>query len=302
MSDQPHPPPATPDLSYLDPHQLRVGGVGIFAGDWACRYDTAGQAVVPVGFVGTLTDTWNGWAVFSCTRDVAVEIVADHQRARDAERAQLIAAGVRADKVDHHVDAALARMEFDGDDIVVDHRVAYGDPDALWRISPDAEGLYNVMGGTWTWVPVAADDCRRIAGTIPAEGDRQRFVYLIHSDLRAPHDRLTVATHVQLPTSNGVAFTATLHLDGHTVGTVTNTGTGGPTTLHNSGDPELRQRVADFVAQCRWHGQPATQEQVLDALISFTDHRGPGWPSSQRICVPYMSTTESPRGCAVVDL
>jgi hypothetical protein len=259
----------TTDQSHLNPDRLRVGPVGVFAGDWAWEYDTDGHAFVAVGFVGTLVDTWNGWAVYTCTRDVAAEIVAEQHRVREVERANLMAAGVRADTVDDHVDAALVRLDFDGDDIDVDERRLTGDAEARWSISPNLDGHYDVMGRTWTWVPVAPSDCRRIAGILPAARDQQRFVPLIHSDLQAPHDRLRVTALEQRITGDGVAFTAALALDGDVVATVTNTGTGGPTAL--SGDAAGRLLVADFVARCRWQGQPATEEQVLDALIDEYD-------------------------------
>src|SRR5205814_7408861 len=79
------------DLGHLHPDHLRLGGTGVFAGDWAWNQSTDGAWRIPVGFVGTLIDTWNGWAVFACTREVAEAIVADQQRLRDAERARLAA-------------------------------------------------------------------------------------------------------------------------------------------------------------------------------------------------------------------
>lgn len=257
------------DLSYLDPDRIRVGATGVFTGDWAWEYDNDGNAFVPVGFVGTLVDTWNGWAVYTCTRDVAAEIVAEQHRVRDTARASRTAAGVPADKVDDLIDAELVRLEFDGDDIVVDERRLTGDPEAQWRISPNLDGLYDVMGRTWTWIPVAPRDCRRIAGILPTAADQQRFVYLIHSALRAPHDRLRITSLEQLATGNGAAFTATLAFDSDQIGTVSNAGIGGPTTF--SGDTDARQLVADYVAQCRWQGQPATEELVLDALVDEHD-------------------------------
>jgi hypothetical protein len=64
----------TPDLTHVHPDHLRLGGTGIFAGDWA-RYDAGGgRWRIPVGFVGTLVDRWNGWAVFRCGREVAAAI------------------------------------------------------------------------------------------------------------------------------------------------------------------------------------------------------------------------------------
>ena len=54
---------------------------------------------------------------------------------------------------------------------------------------------------------------------------------LVHTpDLRLPHDRLAVRCLQQMPTHNGVAFTAGLTLDGDYVGTIEDTGNGGAST------------------------------------------------------------------------
>jgi hypothetical protein len=81
-----------------------------------------------------------------------------------------------------------------------------------------------------------------------------------------PHDRLRITSLHQMPTHNGVAFTADIELDSQPVGTVQNTGNGGPTNLYspNSG---FGRRMADYVAQCRFRGQAALEEQVLDCLV-----------------------------------
>lgn len=57
----------SPDLAYLHPDNLRIGSIGVFAGDWAC---TGRPPRIPVGFVGVLIDHWNGLAVWRCTREV----------------------------------------------------------------------------------------------------------------------------------------------------------------------------------------------------------------------------------------
>ena len=72
-------PTDRPDLDHLRPDRIRIGSVGVFAGDWAWTSDAAGAMRIPVGFVGTLIDRWNGWAVFTCTRQVAEAIVADQR-------------------------------------------------------------------------------------------------------------------------------------------------------------------------------------------------------------------------------
>jgi len=67
-------------LEYLKPEYLRVGSIGVFAGDWAHH-----NGRVPIGFVGVLVD-WNSWAMWSCTKAVAEAVVADQHRLQEAER------------------------------------------------------------------------------------------------------------------------------------------------------------------------------------------------------------------------
>jgi Domain of unknown function (DUF4314) len=139
------------DLSHLHPEHVRLGGVGVFAGDWAWTTAEDGTMRIPAGFVGTLVDTWNGWAVFSCTREVAEAIVADQQRCRESYRRQLCAQGVAGEELDCQVDASMASLAFDGDTIVADQRGVCDDPEAIERIAPDDEGRYVVMGRSWCW-------------------------------------------------------------------------------------------------------------------------------------------------------
>ncbi|WP_319461455.1 DUF4314 domain-containing protein [Micromonospora sp. RTP1Z1] len=156
------------DLSHLQPDELRIGAPGVFAGDWTWTPNADGEMRIPVGFVGTLVDTWNGWAVFTCSRDVAEAIVAEQRAARDRYRQHLAAHGVTEERRNRLLDESLARMRFDGDVIDVDETVIHGDPEAVHRIAPDAEGRYTVMGRAWTWTAVHPYDCDRIAGDIPA--------------------------------------------------------------------------------------------------------------------------------------
>ncbi|WP_433493656.1 DUF4314 domain-containing protein [Micromonospora sp. CA-248089] len=162
-----HPHGDDRDMSHLAPDRVRLGGPGVFAGDWAWTPNGDGQMRIPVGFVGVLVDTWNGWAVFTCTRQVAEAIVADQQAARDRYRQQLAAEGVSGERQERMVDESMARLWFDGDVIVADETRVHDDPDAIERISPDSDGRYVVMGRAWTWLPVHPYDCDRIAGDIP---------------------------------------------------------------------------------------------------------------------------------------
>ncbi|GIJ49386.1 hypothetical protein Val02_62720 [Virgisporangium aliadipatigenens] len=92
MSNDPFAGPGQPpaDLSYLHPDNVRIGSIAVFAGDWAW---TGQPPRIPVGFVGTLIDYWNGFAVWLCGREVAEAVVADQQRLRDAERVRLAEEG-----------------------------------------------------------------------------------------------------------------------------------------------------------------------------------------------------------------
>lgn len=162
-----HPDGDDRDLTHVHPDRVRLGQPGVFAGDWAWQPNADGQMRIPVGFAGTLVDVWNGWAVFTCTRDVAEAIVADQRAGRDRFRRFLAASGVPEADLDRRVDESMGRLSFDGDVIVADDTRVQDDPEAIERISPNSDGRYVVMGWSWTWTAVHPYDCDRIAGTIP---------------------------------------------------------------------------------------------------------------------------------------
>ncbi|WP_262285453.1 DUF4314 domain-containing protein [Micromonospora sp. MA102] len=162
-----HPDGDDRDLRHVHPDRVGLGGPGVFAGDWAWTPNEHGELRIPVGFVGTLVDTWNGWAVFTCTREVAEAIVVDQHDARDRYRQHLAATGITGERQEQMVDESMARLRFDGDVIVVDETRVYDDPEAIERIPPDADGRYTVMGRAWTWMAVHPYDCERIAGDLP---------------------------------------------------------------------------------------------------------------------------------------
>src|SRR5262249_55740523 len=67
---------------------------------------------------------------------------------------------------------------------------------------------------------------------------------------------------------NGVAYTADLAANGTPVGTIENDGNGGPTTYHAlNSSPFNRRNLAEYVRGCRRRGQPATEAEVLHALV-----------------------------------
>ncbi|HZN73856.1 MAG TPA: hypothetical protein VFC00_19485 [Micromonosporaceae bacterium] len=149
------------ELDYLHPDNLRQGSIGLFVGDWAWTDGPDGSSRIGVGFLGVLIDTWNGWAVFRCTREVAEAIVADQQQQRLQYREGLRDAGTAEADLDRMVDEAYTSLVFDGDTIVADQRVMYDDPQAIERITPDIDGRrrmgdpLRVGGGSSRLTPVA---------------------------------------------------------------------------------------------------------------------------------------------------
>lgn len=260
---RPHHPASRPpaDLSHLHPDTVRIGSIAVFAGDWAW---TGQPPRIPVGFVGTLIDYWNGWAVWRCTREVAEAVVADQQRLRDAERARLAELGTTDTDLDHAVDECAPPLWFDGDDLVLDETVLYGEP-SVDRQSPGPDGRYCPMGFHWTWTVVDPADCDRIAGVLPARGEHREYVLATHQPLRMPHDRLAV-TAVHRP-GDGTASTAALFLDGQPAGTITHTRPGA--TVFQPAGPEFDHADLErFVSACRWRGRPVTTPEVLKALTA----------------------------------
>ncbi|MEV6932091.1 hypothetical protein AB0M46_47440 [Dactylosporangium sp. NPDC051485] len=259
------------DLSHLHPGQLRIGSIGVFACEWS-RYDAEdGADRIDVGYVGTLADTWNGSAVFRCTRTVAEAIVAEHEHSRREYQQRMLDDGLSPADVENQVNAELAILAFDGDEVVADLRLVQDDPTAINRTGPDADGRYAVMGRIWQWYAVDPDVCDRIVGDLPAPGAHQQYVILPHTQLRVPHDRLRVTALQQMSTHHGVAFTATVAFDAVTVGSITNDGNGGATEPYVAHPRFGWRELAAYVAACRRSGAPATEEQVLDALVEEYD-------------------------------
>jgi len=83
---------------------------------------------------------------------------------------------------------------------------------------------------------------------------------------------LRVTSLRELPTSNGVAFTATLRLDRKQVGVIEDSGRGGgplfsPWPDTGFGFTELNA----FAAACRHHGEPVSTERLLGDLVTEYD-------------------------------
>ncbi|MEV7267860.1 hypothetical protein AB0N38_30285 [Micromonospora aurantiaca] len=135
---------------------LQPGESGYFSGEWL-EYPYDGGRRFESGYAGTLVRRWNGWAVWSCTREVAEAIVTDQEMSRRHNRVLLAANGLAGEKLERYLDQDVVPMRWDGDVIVVDRRAL--DEEEL-RIEPDERGRYVVMGGNWMWeeVPVDAAD------------------------------------------------------------------------------------------------------------------------------------------------
>lgn len=254
------------DLAQLQPAQARVGRIGVFSGEWMWAHPVDGPDYLRIGFVGTMVQQWNGWAVFSCTRQVAEAIVADQQHQRTLHRNRLQRAGMPAAEAHRQVDQTMVSLAFVGDAIVVDQRVMLDDPGAVERITPDHDGRYVVMGGSWQWEAVDPYRCDRIVGDLPAAGDEQQFVALTHTpEMRLPHDRLRLDPVRRWAVPEGLAYVGAVLWEGQPVGVAGNEATGGDSvlalTVHSAAEP-----LQAFVTACRYQGQPVGMSRLLDAL------------------------------------
>ncbi|MEU8333467.1 hypothetical protein [Micromonospora sp. NPDC048839] len=155
------PPPEAGVPLDLDP-TLRPGESGYFAGEWL-EYPHDGGRRFESAYAGLLVERWNGWAVWSCTRDVAAAVVTDQEAARRHWRAAYKAHGMTEPRLSQALDADVPEMRWEGDVIVVD-RQALDEPEL--RIEPDEQGRYVVMGGHWMWEEVPVDAADIVHGTV----------------------------------------------------------------------------------------------------------------------------------------
>jgi hypothetical protein len=176
--------------------------------------------------------------------------------------------GVTGDDLDRQVNASLAILTFDGDTIAADQRALYEDPEAIERIDPDTAGRYVVMGRTWCWLPVDPADCDRIVGDLPAPGEQQQFVALIHTPgMRLPDDRLRIQVEQEWLTATGLAFTATLTLDGAPVASIRDHGDGQGVRFDTADGESGWPGMIEYLRSCRYRGAPVSQQRLLDALV-----------------------------------
>jgi hypothetical protein len=257
------------DLSHLHPDQLRIGRAGVFAGEWRWTSD-GGPGRYRIAYSGTFIDRWNGWAVFSCTRQVAEAIVADNQADREQYRTELLGKGKTGADLDRALADAYTHLSFDGDIIVADQREQFEDPDAIERIGPDRDGQYVVMGWNWCWEAVDPADCEQIIGDLPALGEEQQYVLLRHTPgMRVPHDRLRAADAHRATTSTiGGPVTASLTFDGTVIAGLVNDGDGGDTRLLMPIGLNGWEGMAVYTAASRHRGEPVSEARLLDALIA----------------------------------
>jgi hypothetical protein len=254
------------DLSHLHPDRVAVGAVGVFSGDWHYTLGEDGTDRYTIGYVGTLLRWWNGWAVFTCTREVAEAIVADQEQQRQRLRDELRGSGVADADVEQRVDAEAAQLFFDGDVLVVDLRILQDDPEAIERTISDSDGRYVVMGGIWRWEAVDPYACDRIIGDIPApDGDRE--MHLRHTPrLRVPHDRLRLTGMQHRPTADGLMFTRDLTLHGVRVGTATHYATDNGVDQYALTLVRGHHDVLAYLSGCRFDGAPVSMQRLLHAL------------------------------------
>jgi hypothetical protein len=231
---------------------------------WTCP-DT-GPDCLRMGFVGTLIDRWNGWAVFSCTRSVAEAIVAEQQQRRAQEQEVLEAGGMTAQQARAQIDDILADLYFDGDIIVNDQRAMSDDPQAIERTGPDADGQYVVMGWNWCWEAVNPYDCDHLVGEPPAAGSEQEFVLLTHTlGMRMPHQRLRLRVDEHGPVAGNLAYVGGVGLDGQRGAAVGNAAAGGGADLVIT-EPAAAEPLRAFLTGCRYQGEPVGWTRLLDAL------------------------------------
>jgi hypothetical protein len=96
------------------------------------------------------------------------------------------------------------------------------------------------------------------------------LVTLPHTGIRVPDANLQVTSYRELPTPDGVAYTATVRLGRTPVGTLHNEGIGGLTSYHPAtGSPFGHRQLAAFVAaSATADGQPISEEDLLEELVT----------------------------------
>ncbi|WP_432830802.1 hypothetical protein [Dactylosporangium sp. CA-092794] len=112
--------------------------------------------------------------------------------------------------------------------------------------------------------------------TAPAVEPAMTRVTLPHTGIRVPDPTLRVMSYQELPTPDGVAYTATVQWGRVPVGAIHNEGAGGATSFWPSaGSTFGHRRLAEFVAASRGaDGRPLTEEALLEELVTEYEHAG----------------------------
>ncbi|RPK32378.1 hypothetical protein EES39_38490 [Streptomyces sp. ADI92-24] len=95
------------------------------------------------------------------------------------------------------------------------------------------------------------------------------LIQLPHTGLQVPHDRYTLADFQQMEMSCGIAYNATVNEGKRCVGIIENQGNGGGTWFSPATAAD-RRAVHEFAAASRMGGEPLSEEEVLEHLI--TEH------------------------------
>jgi hypothetical protein len=106
--------------------------------------------------------------------------------------------------------------------------------------------------------------------TAPSAAPASDLVTLPHSGIRVPDAALRVTSYRELPTEDGVAYTATVRWGNIPVGTLHNEGIGGLTTFAPAAGSLFDSRRLDaFVAASRGaDGQPLAEDELFEALVT----------------------------------
>lgn len=122
------------------------------------------------------------------------------------------------------------------------------------------------------WDDQAAAARTAVDGAAEGNDPSDALILLPHSGLRVPHARLTVTSLKQFEMSRGVAYTATLRLDGTIVGTIENEGCGGETMFQpRPGAGFGYDELNAYAGQCHTVGGWNSTESVLNDLVDFTE-------------------------------
>lgn len=100
-------------------------------------------------------------------------------------------------------------------------------------------------------------------------------IRLPHSGLQVPHTGYTVTSYKGHNTHDGIAYTATLRLNGKIIGNIENKGHGGPDTFYPTNSPtpaahwDTINALEAFATHCiDSRGEPTSLEYVLGDLVT----------------------------------